>query len=506
MSIFTLDRSYDASGTLQILYEGRSSSYRHVAKMLTHVQGNCKFGAKCALAHYLPNGQRVTKADLDASLGMTNRGGFGANNRSSAAPFPPQEAAFPTDQYIPQPFTGPDYFPGQDQFPLLDDEADAYNDRYSQYQATPNFDPTVGSPPTSQFGSPPNDNGFHKPTNETRRSALNAPLPASYDANSLPYIAKYGPFGASVPDKFGMRSPPTSTLSRKLGSPPEPSSLLKNSAIGSSLRNFSSPLNMSPQTTDESIGQRIMHSQKTSRPRMISASLPRSGLHDWEEGVGAEDLLPNSLHDEVLLPQEKMRRPSRPEPELSSSAKSAGLNIPRRSSNVGSPPTGSSPSRFRAFFEEQRKKEESANTNAQNFGHVGSPLRETWMPHDGSDSQRPMQISGISQAMARMELNRTDSSETNGSTRPVSGLRSSSNFSRFDRTISSPGLTGRKIDEEGEGVFFEMDDEGSKRGNSAWTLPQTFPRMQPQDNGSMPAEEGTRTNGSRGIPIIGFRP
>lgn len=460
------------------------------------------------MAHYLPNGHRVSRADLDPGM----RGGYGAGRGAETPQYGPQDVSF-NDAYLQQTYATPDYFPGQD-LPFLEDDQDAYNDRYNQYQNNTNYDSGVGSPPTSQFGSPPGDSMLHKQGTDNMRSALNAPLPASFDANSLPHIAKFGPFGQSVPDKFGMRSPPSSNLSKnmKLGSPPEtittPTNRLSN--IGSTLRNISSPLSMSPQNADDATNQKVMHSQKMTKPRMISASVPRTSLQGWNnDDIGAEaDLLPSSLHDDVMLPQEKMRRLSRPDQPLSSSARegSNGLNIPTRSpGHMGSPPTGSSPSRFRAFFDEQRKKDEAANSTTP-FGHVGSPLRESWMPHETSEGSRNAQISGISQAMAQMALNRTDSSETNGSTRPLPGLRSTSGFSRFDRTISSPGMSGRKIDEDpGEGAFFEMDDENNKR-HSAWSMNQGSGlfRDKGSDDSTRP-EAPQRFSMSNGIrPIFGF--
>ena len=347
----------------------------------------------------------------------------------------------------------PDYFQAP-AFPFVDlEEQDAFQDRYNQYQPNPNFDSAINSPPTSQFGSPPNDAQFPKSPVENLRTALNAPLPQSFDPTGQSRIAQYGPFGQSVPDTFGLRSPPSSSLSQQLASPPERSNMRGNN-LGSNLRN-ASPLAASPQNTEESIGQRIMHSQKQqTKPRMISASVPRTSLQpDWDEGFGGEaDLLPNSLHDEVLTPQEKMRRLSRPDQDFAS-----GMAIPSgTSSKVGSPPVAGSPSRFSALFAEQREKKTQEQVSA-GLGHVGSPLRESWMPSESGTSRGP-QVSAISQAMAQLHVTKTDEPGTN---RPqLGGFRHSSNpVGRFDRTISSPGLSAKRIDEEGEGVFFPMDDD-----------------------------------------------
>ncbi|KIW89490.1 uncharacterized protein Z519_09646 [Cladophialophora bantiana CBS 173.52] len=421
------------------------------------MKGNCKFGAKCALAHYLPDGRRVNRADLDAGFAMASRN-FNYANRSEQAPFPSQDPSL-GDPIPNQPPYGPDYFQGQT-FPLMDgDEADAFQDRYVQYQPPSALDSGLNSPPTSQFGSPPNDYQFPKSPVENLRTALNAPLPQSFDSNGVSHIAKYGPLGQSVPDKFGMRSPASSSLSRQLGSPPESIVNVRNANLGSNLRNVS-PLGLSPQNAEESIGQRIMHSQRAVKTRGLSASVPRSHLpYEWEGGMGLEtDLLPNSLHDEVLTPQEKMRRTSRADQEHSSKDHVHALAIPSgTSSKVGSPPTGS-PSRFSALWAEQREKKAAESNGPSSFGHVGSPLRGSWMPNESSTPS--VQISGISQAMARMQLNRVDSGESNGLRVQSSGLRhSSAPIGRFDRGISSPGLSSKKIDEEVEGVFFPMDGD-----------------------------------------------
>jgi hypothetical protein len=384
---------------------------------------------------------------------------YNYSSRQEPSAFHGQDAGLGDAMLGPAAF-GQDYFPSQG-FPLMDaDEPDAFQDRYNQYSSQSALDPGLNSPPTSQFGSPPNDYQFPKSPGENLRTALNAPLPHSFDANGISHIAKYGPLGQSVPDKFGMRSPASSSLSRQLGSPPESIVNVRNANLGSNLRNAPSPLGLSPSNVEESIGQRIMHSQRIPKPRVLSASVPRSNMgHEWEEGFGVEtDLLPNSLHDEVLTTQEKMRRLSRPEQDFTAKDHAQALAIPSgTSSKVGSPPAGS-PSRFSALWAEQREKKAAETTGQGSLGHVGSPLRGSWMPTELTTPST--QVSGISQGMARMHLNRGDSSESNGARVQSSGLRhSSAPVGRFDRGISSPGLTSKKIDEEPEGVFFPMDGD-----------------------------------------------
>lgn len=392
----------------------------------------------------------------------------------------------------------PDYFrAGQDMQFLYDDEGDLYQDRYQQRNSNGIGFEGIGSPPNSQFGSPPDNVLFQSPADRVRPSALNAPLPASYDPTIPPHIAKFGPFGQSVPDKFGLRSLTNSVPSQNIGSPPSRDPPTQVGIKTSNLKNATN-LGTSPAQATNSIGERMMHSQRVMRPKMMSASVP---VHDWtDDGLGIEpDLLPSGLHEDVLTPQERMRRLSRPDQDVVSNSRDAseGLAIPRRQSNqFGSPPASGSPSRFRAIFEEQQR--EKSNSVS---GHVGSPLRESWLADGASTiSARPVQISGITQAMNRIELNRSDSMESNGPR--ISGLRAG--YARFDRQISSPGLTSRRIDEEGEGAFFPMDDESTRRANPAWIENQNAnSRKVSDESNSTQTRGGPSMQGNR--TIFGFQ-
>lgn len=399
----------------------------------------------------------MSKADLDPVMAM-NRQNSATARDAALPPFPPYDPAF-NEPFLGQQGAIPSYFGGtgagmaQDiPFPLEDD-SDVYPDRYSNHYPNGNgYDRPVGSPSTSQFGSPPNDMRF---SNQHWPSAKDAPLPPSYK-NQVPNYAIKGPFGSSVPDKFGLGSPTSSSISQPIGSPPARDPHLQhtsNSAIKTT------PLGASPAQAVDPIHRRMMHSERLAREAKggLASSLPVRNLDD-DFGIGSS-LLPSVVRDEVMTPEER-RQTSKPEQEPIGSWKdrSTGLAIPRRSSNVvGSPPAASSPSRFQSIFEEQRRERNST------IGSVGSPLRENWFPDGNSSiSGRPgAQMSGISQAMARMELSRNDSTESNG--QRSSGLRGG--FSRIDRQISSPGITPKRIDEEGEGAFFgfEMDDDGTKR-------------------------------------------
>lgn len=306
-----------------------------------------------------------------------------------------------------------------------------------------------------------------------------------------------------MPDKFGLGSPPNPTLPQKNSNPPAKESLARGAPQSSNFN--TTPLGASPAQAETSIGQRIMHSARNapkSRPPM-SASVPVNDHFEDRFGVDNDlPFLPSDLHEEVLTPGEKMRRlsrpdrPDRPDQEISGSLKdrSEGLAIPRRSSNVvGSPPAAGSPSRFRAIFEEQQREKTS------NVGVVGSPLRELWMLDGNStiSNRQSMQMSGISQAMARMELNRTDSTESNG-------LRSSGLRGGYARQISSPGLSSKRIDEEGEPAFFAMDDESTRRANPSWYDGQSTSSRKLSDE-SNPQNRGVGIKtGVR--PVFGYQP
>jgi len=417
---------------------------------------------------------------------------FGIKGRDDSSPYTHNDSA------LTEPFQGPPgnpaYFPD---IPFLEDEYDTNPDRMTStwntngrtYEQAP-----IGSPPTSQFGSPPNDN--LSPRGKWP-SALNAPLPASYN-NSVPHYAKFGPFGSSVPDKFGLGSPPNSTNSQKFANPPIRDATPRGPTQPSTLS--TTPLGASPAQAETSIGERIMHSARhlpKSRPPM-SASVPVQDHFEDRYGVDNDlPFLPSDLHEEVLTPGEKMRRLSRPDrqdQDMNGSFKdrSEGLAIPRRSSNVvGSPPAAGSPSRFRAIFEEQQREKTS------NVGVVGSPLRETWMLDGNStiSERQSMQMSGISQAMARIELNRTESTESNS-------LRSTGLRAGYARQVSSPGLTSKRIDEDGEPAFFAMDDESTRRAIPSWNDQNSSSRKVLDENNPQDRGVGIK-NGNR--PVFGYQ-
>lgn len=404
---------------------------------------------------------------------MTQRSN-GTNGRHQETPlqFPPTNDQFynpPSSQLV-------------DDDDLLDNIYEPSTQRYGGAFANHNaYDMPVGSPPTSLVGSPPND---------TRKwpTALEAPLPPSYTGSVPNYITK-GHISGSVPGKFLMTSPP-SQASPGIGSP-------SGMDLGSRIQQTNTkptPLGTSPAHADTSINGRIMHSHlnQMRNKSAISSSVPvRESLFRTEPDATL-DLVPRNIVHDVLTPGEQARRASRSEQELSNSYKesSNGLAIPRRSSAVGSPPAAGSPSRFKSLFDQQER-EKSANVGA-----VGSPLRESWLSNGNSSvsNRQSMQMSGISQALGRMSLDRPESSESSLRPNPLRG--------GYGRQISSPGLHPR-IDEEGDpATFFPMDgDEGSRRVTNVWN--DNDPSTSRQSAEDLADRQGVPIrNGNR--PIFGF--
>ena len=446
------------------------------------------------------------------NMGRNGRG-FSNGQQHPPPPFLNQDAQMSNSlltqqrQYPADPYANQYPYPEQD-------EGDAFYDRFAQFRNGP-LEGGVASPPGSHFGSPLEDAQFPKSPVENLRTALNAPLPQSFDPNGLSHIAKYGPLGQSVPDKFGMKSPPASLPKRGIQAP-ETSTSSRAGVIGSNLRN-GTVLGSSPHAQDEPAGQKPMHSQRNARSNRLSASVPQGGpLEDWDDNFTFEqDLLPNSVRDEVLTPQEKIRRLSRTDQDTNLLRdQSSGLAIPSGgSSKVGSPSMAGSPSRYRAIFEQQQqqkeKREQDSGTNGfTTLGHVGSPLRESWMAN-GSSSTSPNTLSGISQQMARMQLNRTESSESSSGRLYPPGTRySSAPTGRFERSgLASPGFSSTRIDEEVEGLVFSMDEDGSKRSSTAWGGRSPLLNAMDASNASsrpIDIKEGTAGH-ANGKGMFGFR-
>ena len=460
--------------------------------ILTIVQGNCKFGAKCALAHVLPNGRRVNRPN--APLG----GQLPLGGRVDPQLYQQSDPALAHSLLAQQANGAPPPF-GHQLPPYTDNEFALQQNFQDNLQS---IDTGYTSHPDSKYGSPRDDS--RNPISPVAHlSALDAPMPASFDSQGISYYARHGAVAASVPSKFGLESPPSS-LPKKGTIPTDAVRNLHSSVYGRDSRTRGPDLGSSPLGSgDEGFGQRIMHSKRTVKPGLMSSSLPRQRLHvpdDEDEFAfsGEEDFLPPSLHD-LLTPQEKQRRLSRNEHDSRNMRESlSGIASPADSSSkVGSPAAGS-PSRYGAFFARQRE-EESKNNNSTTsaFGHVGSPLRNSSLHSLTSPLIRATKISGdmspafaspprqssmsmISQQLARQRISSqtSDSNEhptssakpsnSNVTLYPGAARNPSSSSSLMNRAVSSSSISGTgRIDEEQDGVFSmeEEDDEHRKRYN-----------------------------------------
>ncbi|OKL62940.1 hypothetical protein UA08_02082 [Talaromyces atroroseus] len=500
--------------------------------------GNCKFGAKCALAHILPDGRRVNRPNYGPGGGG---GGSHLNlgGRVNPQAFQSQDSALTNSVLSQQRLNGQDaryayqYAGGQDD--LLG--VQPHHHQQQQQQAMDGLGLSTSETPLvsdSKYGSPVDDGRL--PTSPPAALTLrDVQLPASFDSQGISHVARYGPVAASVPSQFGLdlASPPTHRA------PSDALRSLRDTAFGSDIRKPTSNFGSSPPAIlEDSIGSRFLHSQRmVPRSKVLSASVPRpSMLDDWDDNFAMEeDYLPGNLHDDVLTPQEKMRRLSRTEHELSSSQRDFGAfgSMTGTSANKVGSPLASSPSRFGALFARQRqKKEEEAlvgggsGTAASSLNHVGSPLRESSLHFMSSPNLRPIgsrptsgdispfvssptnrhqsSMSMISQQLHNMSL------PTTGSTRqqqpsPSSNNYSSSSTTRFDRIPATSPMTyaTSRIDEEEQSdlVFSMEEEESNKRNSVVWNNHQSFNHNNNDDSGSKPTSPSSSTT-TKETPIL----
>ncbi|KAL4864972.1 hypothetical protein BDV12DRAFT_157588 [Aspergillus spectabilis] len=422
-------------------------------------KGNCKFGAKCALAHILPDGRRVnrhTAGGMGIGSSHLNLGG-----RVNPQAYVNQDSALTNSVLSQQRMNGHDpryvsQLPSQEEFAAL------HPQQQPPYDTIPSIDTGLASDAGSKYGSPVEESRFPmSPNHNQYLTALDAPLPASFDSQGISHAARYGPVAASMPSRFGLESPPV----QRANPPLDALRNLRDAAYGAEPKKPSSSFigSSPPGMLEDGLGSRFLHSQRAVKPRMLSASVPRPGaLDDWEDSnfPMEEDYLPMNLHDDVLTPQERLRRLSRTDHELSSSHRDlSGLGMSTSFTKVNSP-LASSPSRFGALFAKQRqKKEEEAHGS---LTHLGSPLRESALNFGGSPSLGPIgspprntSASMISQQLSGLSLHPSSARHT-----PSVGTSS-----RLDRTVSSPVSTSKIDEEQGEGdlVFSMEEEEGNKR-------------------------------------------
>lgn len=326
--------------------------------------------------------------------------------------------------------------------------------------------------------------------------ALDAPLPASFDANGLSNYARHGPAAASVPTGWLRPSPasPTSpTLSLAFGN-------LNGLTLGEShnaryLGAGASP----PSMLGEGLfARKPLPISSRSRPKMMAASFnPRdiwkSNDEDDSTDTHEEDLVPAELG--LLTDEEKVRRFSRTDQD--SGTKLSAVGSPT-GSKVGSPSTAS-PSRFGAFFAKRSEGEGplGAAVGSSPFGHIGSPLRKfsttvesgelltlsaagdssTYLssPPRGTISSND---GTLSQQLGRTRLTVKPEVPDIFQARHPGALRTTSNTSitssggsssRMNRAVSSTSVGREKIEED----IFEMEDEDDDDDHAAMARTDT---------------------------------
>ncbi|CAF9917709.1 MAG: hypothetical protein HETSPECPRED_003569 [Heterodermia speciosa] len=465
-------------------------------------KGNCKFGAKCALAHILPNGRRVNRP-YGATGGQLNLGG-----RVDPQTYHHQNDSALAHSLLAQQANGGIPTFGHPYPQLIENDYGPPANVHRPYEI-PTVETGYASHSGSAYGSPREDNRL--PLSPVAHlSALDAPMPASFDSQGISYMARHGPVAASVPSKFGIESPPSS-LPRKAVLPSDTVRNVSESAYGRDARSRASNMGSSPLGSgDEGLGQRIMHSQRVAKAKMLSASLPRVRANDeWDDQFlfgGEEDFLPTSLH-ELLTPQEKMRRLSRTDHDAGSHRENlSGIGSPAEASSKFGSPNGASPSRYNALFARQKREEEGNNMLTSAFGHVGSPLRNHSLqpgtspglratsnpaisgdvsPHFASPP-RHSSMSALSQQLSHTRLaSRTDnpSNEPTNGLHPGSALHHNQSNGRLDRVVSSSSIGTSRIDEEQGDCVFRMEEEEenhNKRLSSGWHSHSSGGRTSPR--------------------------
>lgn len=375
------------------------------------------------------------------------------------------------------------------------------------YDAIPTIDAGLASDTGgSKYGSPVDDLRFPMSPNHHHLTALDAPLPASFDSQGISHAARYGPVASSMPSKFGLElSPPVQRVAGGGagiggggggggGVASDALRNLRDTAYGPDLRKQSLMGSSPPGPPDDAMAPRVLHSsQRSVKPRMLSASVPRQAmLDDWDDSnfPMEEDYLPINLHDDVLTPQERLRRLSRTDHDLSSSHRDiSNLGMTSTSLSKMGSPLGSSPSRFGALFAKQRQRKEEEGTGTgtgtgTSFPTVGSPLRESSLRESslnlGSNLGSSPSLGPIGSRHAGSPARQSSTSMisqqlSNMSLHPGSARHSSSGVgvgvgSRLDhRAVSSPMNTSTIDEEEQSDLVFSMEEEDkeSKR-NSAY--------------------------------------
>ena len=391
---------------------------------------------------------------------------------------------------------------------------------------SPNLPPTIHTQPfdiprdNDMFGSLRSGEELRQPMSPpTHNTSLaEAKLPASFDSNGYSYMAMYGPVAASVPARFGIESPPHS-LPNKANVPTDTLRTLHDSAFHPAAGARAANLGSSPSgPLPEAPGPRVLHSQQraTSKPRMISSSVPRPPMHQQphhddplfaygsddaaSDGGAGEEYVPSVL-SHLLSPDERQRRSSGKveNPIAIRGALVGDATHPHSSESAAArfgSPSAASPSRFSALFSKQKDEQ-----NGTGFSHtVGSPfrsgashlspsLRPTQRPPGGNtDFSSPFGVSSpprhpttsaLSQQLKRMHLSGSgDAGGASGGAAGSSpglhpplvgaGRHASNPRSSYDRTVSGASANANRIDEEQEFVFSLDDEDDLAVSRSPW--------------------------------------
>jgi len=330
----------------------------------------------------------------------------------------------------------------------------------------------------SHFGpSPPTE--LTLATSPQGARALDAPLPASFDATNPPNFARNGFAAASVPTGWLRPTPASPTAPLEFGN-------LNGLTLGESRKSgdrFLGPASPSSTVGEGLFPRRAVPISSRSGSKLIAASFdPRdiwgSNVINDDDPI-EEDLVPTDLG--LLTDEEKIRRFSRTEQD--SGTRMSAVGSPT-GSKVGSPVTAS-PSRFGAFFAKRTENGElggASPVGVSPFGHIGSPLRKFSMTAEPNGLQPPADDASphllgplrhgstgmLSQQLGRTRLSvsKTEAPETSQlQPRHPGALRTTSNSSvtssggggssRMNRAVSSTSVGRDKIDED----IFEMEEE-----------------------------------------------
>ncbi|EFX03469.1 spindle poison sensitivity protein [Grosmannia clavigera kw1407] len=519
-AVFPSYKAVDGGGTALFLSFHSSSAAWHITDTRLWPQGNCKFGPKCANIHVLPDGRRVNYGKNGVTIGAAP---LGLGNRINPAAYLQSSNSALTNSFLhANAGTAQSSYPanppfstgaaGEDRF---HSQSNPLGRQPSMDGGLPTIDTTYPSNPASAYGSPPGAGlaGLEdpraglglSPVNVKVLSVLDAPLPASFDSNGISHAARYGPWPASVPSKFGLESPTPSLHNAKDDRTSETLKLLHTSAFGSSdhlsagLLPPDHSMGSSPTALgahEEFFGKRAMHSSslRYSKPRLLSSSVPKVD-RDWDNEFLflEEDYVPGTLANEVLTPQEKARRGSLrlndgdglSETPVTSNPASA--NATKFGSPVGA--AAASPSRWSPWFQQRQPprsddEPESGSLSrsmkhaASAFGHVGSPLRNSSLASNGdldghnsdffsrSISQSATVNGSESLSVLTQQLQRTRLSDDGSS---AHSLRLHPNAARNPsvslNTIAAAGIIGRDRSDRDRG--FERHVSSGSIGSSA---------------------------------------